>query len=134
MWMYLVLAGAVIVVVAHYLFRRSLASGVSRAIQQAVESGDIAPILAGAEALPQSRRSLYFQTAIKTLWDGWNRPLAVAVIKEFAKKHSDEKICQFWMKQALEIEPVAAQKTLDQGFLKNHYRPEVANCCGKGSS
>jgi hypothetical protein len=131
---YLLAAVAAAIVIAFLLKRGGATPGTTKLVSQAVESGDAAPLLAAAEALSPPRRSLFFQEAIATLWEGFNRPLAIQLIKEFGRRHYAEKICQFWMKQALEVEPALAGKVLDREFLDNYYQPEVAACCGKTSS
>lgn len=109
-------------------------AGVGKLVDEAIKKGDPEPILTAAAKASPAKRSFLFQQAIAMLWEGWHRPMAVQVLKEFAKDHSNEKICQFWLKQAQEVEPLAVQKELGPDFLKAHYRPEVAACCGKTSS
>jgi len=123
---------AVLVAAALWLWRSG--AGAGRAVDEAVRKGDAEPILTAAARLPHARRSAFFQQAVSLLWDGYQRPLAIQVLKEFAKDHSSEKICQFWLRQAQEVEPLEAGKTLGKDFLKLHYRPEVAACCKKTSS
>ncbi len=117
-----------------FLWRRGGGAGVGRLVDEAVAKGDAEPVLAAAAKLSHEVRSRFFQQAISILWEGWHRPLAVQVIKAFAEAHASEKICQFWLKQAQEVEPLEVQKRLGPDFLKAHYRPEVAACCGKTSS
>jgi len=109
-------------------------AGIRRLVDEAIKKGDPEPILTAAAKAPPGRRSFLYQQAIAMLWEGWHRPLAIQVLKEFARDHSSEKICQFWLKQAQEVEPLAVQKELGPEFLKAHYRPEVAACCGRTSS
>jgi predicted alpha/beta-fold hydrolase len=109
-------------------------SSVGRLVDAAVRAGEPGPIVTAASGLAHGKRSVLYQQAIAMLWEGWHRPLAIQVLKEFAKDHSHEKICQFWLKQAQEVEPLEVQKQLGPEFLKAHYRAEVAACCGRTSS
>lgn len=128
----LIAFAAAIVILA--LFWKLSSPGNSRMLKQAVADNDIAPLVAEAEKLDGPRRSAFYQRVIKQLWEGWQRPLAVLLVREYARHHSDEKICQFWLKQVLEVEPDEAQRAFDDTFLKAHYQPEVANTCGVHSS
>lgn len=96
----------------------------------AADSGDLEPLVAAANKLPKPKRSKFFQQAIMFLWENYQRPLAVKLVRHFADQHSDEKICQYWLRQSLEVEPNEAKKVLDGPFLKRHYNPEVAAACG----
>jgi len=102
--------------------------------QKAADSGDTSELIQAANRLPRLQRSKFFQQAIAFLWENFQRPLAAEVVRAFAEHHSNEKICQFWLKQVLEVEPIHARKVFDSRFLKDHYNPEVANTCGCTSS
>ncbi len=132
MYIAFVVFGVIALVAVVVLSKRG--STVSRLLSGAVESGDVGPLVAYAEALPAGQRSAFYQSVIAHLWDTWNRPLAAQVVKEFAKNHSEEKICQYWLKQVIEIEPLAAQRWFDDGFVKRYYNPQVAKSCGRTSS
>jgi hypothetical protein len=125
--------GAAILGGAFLLWRMS-GPTVSRIVDLAIEDRDPSPILKAAESIPPQKRSQFFQQAITMLWENFERPLAIAVARTFAEQHSGEKICQFWLKQAMEVEPTEARKHFDEGFLKTHYNPDLAACCGKTSS
>ena len=131
---YYILAAVAALAVGYLLFRRTGAVGVGRAVDEAIEGQDPAPVLEAAGRLPEERRAGFYQQAITLLWEGWQRPLAVKVIKTFSLGHAHETICQFWLKQAMEVEPMVASKEFDKKFLDTYYNPEVAACCGKTSS
>jgi hypothetical protein len=124
---YIILA-VIIAVTGYFFFNRG--SSAQAAAEKAAEAGSIAPISEAAGKLPFEKRSKFYQQAILALWNNWQRPLAVHLVKEFAEKHSSEKICQYWLKQVLEVEPLESQKAFDKRFLTAHYRPEVAKSCG----
>ncbi len=131
---YYIIGAAAALAVGYYFFRRTGAPGVGKAVDDAIEAQDPAPVLKAAGGLPHERQADFYQQAITLLWEGWQRPLAVKVIKAFSITHAHEKICQFWLKQAMEVEPMSAGKEFDKKFLDTHYNPEVAACCGKTSS
>jgi hypothetical protein len=102
--------------------------------RQAAESQDLAPILEAAAALSPTARSALFHDTISFLWRNWQRPLAARLVREYVSQCPDEKLCQYWLKQVLEVEPQAARDTFDQPFLTRFFRPEVAKSCGQGGS
>ena len=131
---YYILAAAAVLGIGYFFFRRTGAPGVGRAVDEAIEAQEPAPVTEAAGRLPMERQAAFYQQAITLLWEGWQRPLAVKVIKVFSLGHAHETICQFWLKQAMEVEPMAASKEFDKKFLDAYYNPEVAACCGKTSS
>jgi len=131
---YYVLAAVAALAVGYFFFRRTAAPGVGKAVDEAIEGQDPAPVVEAGGRLPHERQADFYQQAITLLWEGWQRPLAVKVIKAFSLTHAHETICQFWLKQAMEVEPMVAGKEFDKKFLETHYNPEVAACCGKTSS
>ena len=120
---------AVILAVTGYFFLNR-GSSAQAAAEKAAEAGSIEPITEAAGKLVFEKRSKFYQQAILALWNNWQRPLAILLVKEFADRHSSEKICQYWLKQVLEVEPLESRKVLDKSFLSAHYRPEVAKTCG----
>ncbi len=124
---YIAMALAALVAVVLFLLRRS-DYGNSLA-KQAADQGDIAVLLDKAAELPEQRRSTFYQNAIQYLWRNWQRPLAIRLIKAYAFEFSEERICQYWLRQALEIEPSVARMNFDDEFLRTYYQPEVAKTC-----
>ncbi len=123
---------AMVLIGGFFMLRR--ASGLGPMLKKAIEMDDIQPLVDHANSMPKSVRSAFYQSAIGQLWDSWNRPLAARVIREYALHHGEERICQYWIKQVLEVEPLAAQRWFDEEFLKRHFRPEVAKSCGRTGS
>ena len=99
-------------------------------IAQAKEQGAITPIVEAVEQLRPSARPTAYNHAIRRLWDEYERPLAIELVKELAEKHSSTLIAQYWLKQVLQVEPKMARETLPKDFLKRYYHPEVAAQCG----
>ena len=99
-------------------------------LRRAKTPGDLDPVIRQVADLPTAARSLFYQRAINDLWAQYRRDLAIRLIHAFGAAHSEEKIAQYWMKQAIEVEPALAQKMLDKDFLEANYRPTVAKQCG----
>ena len=125
--------GGAILAGAWWLWRSSGPS-VAKVVEKAIEARSPEPVLKAATALPENKRSRFYQQAITMLWENFERTLAIPVARAFAQQHASEVICQFWLKQALEVEPSEARKHFDQDFLKTYYNPDLAACCGKTSS
>jgi len=127
----MMLVAAVLAGVAIAMMLRGRGTGPSASqLRRALEDGDPGPLLQAAGGLPTTRRSLFFQRAIAALWEEFRRDLALPLIRAFGEGHADEKIAQFWIRQALEVEPFLARKILDEDFLRVHYHPSVARQCG----
>jgi hypothetical protein len=124
---------AVLGLVAWALLARRGPSAVTLA-REAARGQDPGPVLRAAAALPVGRRSAFFHAAIGELWASWNRPLAARLVREYAILCPDEKLCQYWLQQVLQVEPVVAREAFDPDFLTAVYRPEVAKSCCQGSS
>ena len=129
---YVVSGGAVAAVLFYWFGVRS--SAAVKAAKKAANAEDLAPLLQALDGVGEAGRSAFFQRAIGWLWDNWQRPLAVKLIREFGQRYSDQKICQFWLRQVLEVEPLLAQQHLDESFMKSFYHPEVAKTCCQTSS
>ncbi|MFH1808329.1 MAG: hypothetical protein ABIJ09_06285 [Pseudomonadota bacterium] len=110
---------------------RVLGSGLERPIARALAHGDVAPLL---EAI--ARRSLDAQPdaynhAIRRLWDAYQRPLAVPLIRVLAEQHPNQRIAQYWLGQLQQVEPLLARESLGDAFFESYFQPHVAATCGK---
>jgi hypothetical protein len=127
----LVLIGAVLfVVIVLVMVRGRRGPGAHALLRKAKSPEDLEPVVAQAAGMPMAARSLFYQRAINDLWADYRRDLAITMIRAFGTAHSGEKIAQYWMKQAIEVEPALAGKLMDKAFLDAHYRPSVAKECG----
>ena len=125
---------AITIIVIVILLRRRNFPAMAGWLKEAVESDDISGLVQRIKEQPARARVEMFQRAISTLWSEWHRPLAIRLIRAFAEDNSEEKICQYWMKQAAEVEPAVVAKVFEPDFWKAHYRPDVAKECGASSS
>lgn len=120
------IAGALVLLVLWSRFAPSTASLVRRA----AKSGDLGPVLAALARKRPLAQPTAFNQAIRLLWDMDERPLALQLVKELAARHGDARIAQYWLKQALTVEPAISRKVFSRDFVAEHYQPEVAAQCG----
>ena len=122
-------AGSVAVVVLVMLWSR-FAPSIGNLVRQAASSGDLGPVLAALKKKRPAAQPTAFNHAIRLLWDVHERQLALELIKELAARHGDARIAQYWLRQALTVEPAISRKVLSRAFVTEHYQPEVAAQCG----
>lgn len=99
------------------------------------KKGEEIDINALLERITRQRASVQadaFHSTISQLWNAYEREPAIQLIKEFCQRFSDTPIVQYWINQAITVEPELAQKSFDQEFLATHYRPAEAAHCGSG--
>ncbi len=125
----LIWAGAVAAIVLLVLWSR-FAPSLGSLVHRAAKSGDLSPVLAALLKKSPAAQPTAFNQAIRLLWDMDERALAMELVKELAERYGDAKIAQYWLKQALTIEPAIAGKVLTRAFVTEHYQPEVAAQCG----
>lgn len=104
----------------------------SKGIALAQKTGELSGIESAVQGLPHERMVTAFHTAIKELWDAYERETAVRLIREVTETVPDEDIVQFWMRKALEVEPELAQQYFSETFLVAYFKPKVAARCGTG--
>ncbi len=131
----LVLIAAVLfVVIVLVMLRGRRGPSAHAMLRRARTPDDLDPVIRSIAGLPAAARSLLFQRAINDLWAAYRRDLAIRLIHAFGETHDGEKIAQYWLKQAMEVEPALARKVFDKDFLEAHYRPTVAKECGMTGS
>ena len=111
-------------------FINSRGPSLPKLVSESVRDEDISPLMVAVAGLPIKRRPFFFQEAIEMLWNSWHRVLATELIKEFVTMHPDDKIGQYWVQQAMDIEPETAKGILDDNFITSYYRQEIAATCG----
>jgi len=121
--------GAVAVVALLLLWSR-FAPSVGNLVRQAAKSGDLGPVLAVLTKKRPAAQPTAFNHAIRLLWDADERQLALELIKELAARHGDARIAQYWLRQALTVEPAISGRVFSRAFVTEHYQPEVAAQCG----
>jgi len=121
--------GAVAVIVFVMLWNR-FAPSVGNLARQAASSGDLGPVLAALTKKSPAAQPTAFNHAIRLLWDADERQLALELVRELAARHGDARIAQYWLRQALTVEPVISGRVFSREFVTEHYQPEVAAQCG----
>lgn len=122
-----VLVGAVVVVaVMARLARRGMASHVDSFLRD----GDVGALVGRIEALPPATQPTAYHSALLRTWATYERRRAMELIREMGMRVGDASIAQYWIRQALEVEPEIAREVLDEDWLSAFYVPEVAKQCG----
>jgi hypothetical protein len=125
----LIWVGPVALVLILLLWNR-LAPSMASLVRRAAKTGDLDPVL---EALTQKRPAAQptaFNHAIRLLWDMDERPLALRLVRELATRNRDARITQYWLREALTVEPAISREIFSRAFVTEHYQPEVAAQCG----
>ena len=121
----------VVVVLAAIMFGQLRASGVARQAQQTLRTGDVEPLTEHISTLPADVQPDAWNQAVQLVWNSYERPVALRVTRAMACAVAGASIAQYWLRQALEIEPELAREVFDDDFLTTYYQPEVARACGK---
>jgi hypothetical protein len=121
--------GAVALVVFVVLWNR-FAPSVGKLARRAAKSGDLGPVLSALAEKRPAAQPTAFNHAIRQLWDSHERELALELVKELAARHGDARIAQYWLRQALTVEPAISGRVFSRAFVTEHYQPEVAAQCG----
>ncbi|RME28790.1 MAG: hypothetical protein D6806_02335 [Deltaproteobacteria bacterium] len=125
-WIFVAVAGIVLIVV----MLKVTSPGLGKAVDRAVQQDDITPIVEAVEKKPEAERPSAYNHAIRMLWNTYHRGLAAKLIRHLAQKHVEVPIAQYWLKQIMQVEPRLAKQELGDDFLHRHYMPEVAASCG----
>ncbi len=124
---WVVLGGAVVLVIARLLF----SSNIEKLITAVAKGGDPKPLLAALAEVREGKQPDEYNRVIRGLWDDYNREEAVPVIKALAITHGAAPIAQYWIQQVREVEPDLARRFFDEDFINANFKPEVAATCGK---
>ncbi|MBN1336113.1 MAG: hypothetical protein JXB39_09145 [Deltaproteobacteria bacterium] len=104
--------------------------GLPARVDKAARTGEIGPVLEAIRKLRPKAQPAAYNVAIRRLWNAWERDLAMQVVRELAEAHADEPVAQYWLRQALTLEPESARRFLDDAFVNGHYDPVKAARCG----
>ena len=109
-------------------------NAISKAVSETLKDHDIKHVLDVIdESASVSKQATDFNTAIKPIWDAYERELACGLIKNMVKRCSNEPIAQHWLLQVAQVEPDLARKQFSEAFLKEYYKPDIAAGCMGGS-
>lgn len=130
---------AAVLFVAYIIYSKTRKpSGLSYAVSQTLEDKDISHVLKEiSESDSATVQATKFNTAIKPIWDAYERETASSLVKEMLIRCGDEPIAQHWLMTVTQVEPEIARKQFTEEFIKEHYKPEIAakcagGCCGGG--
>ena len=110
-------------------------NSLGKAIKLAKKTRDINPVVKAIEEDKTGDIATSFNIAIKSLWDGYDRELAMDLIHALLERDDKAPISQKWLQDALTIEPELARKQLGKDFIDSHFHEEIAKgCVGCGGS
>jgi len=109
---------------------RLVVPSLDSAVDLAAREKDLAPLLKAIEMKAEAARPTAYNHAIRRLWDGFQRRLAVDLIRELAMNHGTSRITQYWLKHVRQVEPGLAREQLGREFYDTYYLPELAAQCG----
>ena len=124
---------AVLLVVFFVVSKVRKPSGIQYAVSQTLEDKDISHVLNEiSESDSPSSQATKFNSAIKPIWDSYERQTACELVKVMLERCGNEPIAQHWLMTVTQVEPEIARKQFSESFLKEHYNPEIAAKCAGG--
>lgn len=124
-WWTILLIAAVVVVLKWFG-----SSELEKALKIARATGSVTAVIAAVETAPEGRHPTLWDQAIGTLWREYRREEAFEVMIAAAQR-SEASIVQYWLKNAMEVEPEMAAEKFDEEFLMKYFKPSVAASCGR---
>ncbi len=109
---------------------RMLIPSLDSVVDRAAKDKDLAPLVQAIENKSEAARPTAYNQAIRRLWDGFQRGLAVELVRELTKNHGTSHIAQYWLKHVKQVEPGLARDQLGKQFYDTYYQPELAAQCG----
>ena len=107
-------------------------NAISTAIATARKDNTVDPIVEAISKDQNKDSASLYNSAIKTLWDSFDRELAIDLAKVFLEKKACEPIAQYWLQQIQTVEPELARTKMGEEFIKSHYVDEAAKACAGG--
>jgi hypothetical protein len=116
--------------VAAFLLWRLSSPPLRAALERARGERRVDAVVDAIERIRPAARTSHYNHAIRQLWDDYDRSLAIELVRELASRYPESLVAQYWLRQALQVEPELANRLLSREFLESHYAPEVAARCG----
>jgi hypothetical protein len=123
-----VIIGAVLTA---FFIWRMLIPNLDKIVDQAVKLKDLGLIDQAIKKRSKNSRPTLYNHAVRRMWDSYQRPMAIDLVKSLAENFPDSNITQYWIKQILSVEPGMAKESFSKEFLSHYYKPEVAAQCGQ---
>lgn len=105
-------------------------TGLERALKQVRMTGEVGAVIVAVEGAAESKQATMWDQAIGALWREYRRPEAIQLMIAGARR-SEAPILQYWLKNAMDVEPELAAEHFTEEFLEEHFRPMVAASCGR---
>jgi hypothetical protein len=112
------------------LIYRFYSRSANSALAQVRRTGDVAPLVERLNRLGSAAAVDAYNSAIRRLWDAYERESAARLIRALVEGHSAAPIAQYWLDQIQKVEPEIAESTLGSAFISRYYDPTVASGCG----
>jgi hypothetical protein len=119
-----------VLLIAALLFPKLKGNAIQKAIVHARKEHDVKPFIAAVDEDSTADVPTIYNSAIKSLWDSYDRETATDLIKALLERNDTAPISQFWIKTLLEVEPEIARKQLGEVFIQEHYNEGIAAQCG----
>ncbi len=116
--------------VVAFLVYRFFVPSVDKLAEEAAKTKDLGPLKEAISKKFEASQPAAYNHAIRRLWDSFRRDLAVELIRDMAQNFAQQPITQYWLKQALQVEPKMTKRKLGKKFLDTYYLPDLANQCG----
>ncbi len=126
---YLVIGFGILFVVTLILMNVK-GNAIGKAVKSCRVTHDVAPVIAAIDEDKTVDVPTVYNSAIKSLWDAYDRETAAKLIKALVERNDTAPISQFWLKTVMDVEPDIARKTLGNDFIQSHYNEGIASKCG----
>ncbi|MBW2699857.1 MAG: hypothetical protein JRF33_03470 [Deltaproteobacteria bacterium] len=113
-----------------FLVYRFFVPSVDKLAGEAAKTKDLGPLKEAISKKFEATQPAAYNHAIRRLWDGFQRDLALELIRDLAQNYAQVPIAQYWLKQALQVEPKMTKRKLGKKFIDTYYLPKLANQCG----
>jgi len=110
----------------------ALNNPLEKAIQRTLSAQNLEPLIAHLSRGNEPALPNMYHRAINRLWTSHERELATGLVKVLTVTHPTAKISQYWINQALTVEPAIARDNFSDDFLGRYFNPQVASQCGPG--
>ena len=108
----------------------ALNNPLEKAVQRTLKAQSLEPLLEHLTRGNEPALPNMYHRAISRLWTSHERELATGLVKILTVTHPGAKISQYWINQALTIEPAIARDNFSDDFLGQYFNPKVASQCG----
>ena len=105
-------------------------NSIGKAVKECRKTHDVKPVIAAIDEDSTVDVPTVYNSAIKSLWEAYDRETATDLIKALLERNDQAPISQFWLKTVMDVEPDIARKKLGNDFIQAHYNEGIAAKCG----